>query len=43
LGRAMAKRIAFLVRPTRIVLALVAALWLLAPAEAQHGGALQGQ
>ena len=34
----MAKRIAFLVRPTRIVLALVAALWLLAPAEAQHGG-----
>src|SRR6266849_3980428 len=34
----MAKRIAFLVRPTRIILTLVALLCLLAPAEAQHGG-----
>ncbi len=34
----MAKRIAFLVRPTRIILTLVALMCLLAPAEAQHGG-----
>jgi len=34
----MAKRIAFLVRPTRIILIWVAAMCLLAPAEAQHGG-----
>jgi len=34
----MANRIAFLVRLTRIILALVAALCLVAPVEAQHGG-----
>ncbi len=34
----MAKQIAFLVRPMRIILTLVALLCLLAPAEAQHGG-----
>jgi hypothetical protein len=34
----MPKRIAFLVRPTRIILVLVAATCLLAPAAAQHGG-----
>jgi hypothetical protein len=34
----MAKQIAFLVRPTRIILTLVALMCLLAPAEAQHGG-----
>jgi hypothetical protein len=34
----MAKQIAFLVRPTRIILTLVAVMCLLAPAEAQHGG-----
>ncbi len=34
----MAKRIAFLVRPTHMILILVAVMCLLAPAEAQHGG-----
>jgi hypothetical protein len=34
----MAKQIAFLVRPTRIILTLVALMCLLAPAEAQHDG-----
>ena len=34
----MAKQIAFLVQPTRIILTLVALMCLLAPAEAQHGG-----
>ena len=34
----MAKRIAFLARPTRIIQVLLAAMCLLAPAEAQRGG-----
>jgi hypothetical protein len=34
----MAKRIAFLARPTRIIQVLLAAMCLLAPGEAQHGG-----
>ena len=37
-GKAMANRLAFLVRPKRIILILLGVMCLLVPVEAQHGG-----